>query len=101
VVDVDVGFQKEHLGVGCGYMYVGSCCNIVNLICDVGHPSTEIPPSTSFFYPLPHKPFIKRHLLKANCEWDTRESRAQCQQSLLRPPPSIHFLTSRSLNGIC
>jgi hypothetical protein len=35
----------------------------------VRHPSTEFPPSTSFFHPLPHKPlphkpFYKRHLLK-------------------------------------
>jgi len=54
-------------------MYVGSCCDVVYLICDVGHPSTEIPPSTCFFNPLPHKPFLKRHLLKAKCERDTRE----------------------------
>jgi hypothetical protein len=62
---------RENFGVGCGYMYVGSCD--VYRSCEVGHSSTEFPPSTSFFHPLPHNPFFKRHLLKENCESDTRE----------------------------
>jgi hypothetical protein len=64
---------REHLGVGYGCMYVGSCCDVVYRSFDIGHPSTEFPPSYSIVHPLPHKPFLKRHLLKANCETDTRE----------------------------
>jgi len=64
---------REHLGVGYECMYVGSFCDVVYRSCDVGLPSTEFPPSSSFLYPLPHKPFLKRNLLKANCERDIRE----------------------------
>jgi len=38
---------REYLVVGSGYMYVGSRFDVVYRSCDVGHPSTEFPPSTS------------------------------------------------------
>jgi hypothetical protein len=69
-------------------MYVGSCCDVVYRSCDVGHPSTDFPPSTSFFHPLPHKPFFKRHLLKAIYERDTRQIARTMSTEF---PPSTQF----------
>jgi hypothetical protein len=51
---------------------------------------TEFPPSTSFFQPLPHKPFFKRHLLKENFERDTREIAYTVSTEF--PPSSSFFL---------
>jgi hypothetical protein len=48
----------EQLSVGCGSFYVGSRFVVLYHSCDVGHPSTEFSPFTSFFHPLPHKPFL-------------------------------------------
>jgi hypothetical protein len=47
-------FLKQHL------LKVNLDRDIREIACTV---STDFPPSTSFFHPLPHKPFFKRHLL--------------------------------------